>query len=463
MPPMTYLSDDEVMPGTPRSDDDGVPSEQSEDLADEEVRDPGEGPSPDGLVELAVGAPAAGGGCVARLADGRVAFVRHCLPGERVLARITQETRKFVRADAITILEPAAGRVRPPCRHAGPGRCGGCDWQHASLPTQREMKAALVCEQLRRIAGIDVPVTVEAVGPDDRGLAWRTRVRYSVLPRGRLGFRRHRSHEIHPVDRCVIAAPGIQKLAPEQLLWTGAEEVEVFSPEGEGERVVSVWSRRRARVDVPRLDAGVVVDGRTMREPSQLLVHVLGKQFQVSAGVFWQVHARAAAVLGSAMLEMAGASPGDAVADLYSGVGLFSALLADAVGEGGHVLAVERDVQAAEDAHRNLAANPHVDVVCAAITPEVVTRELRLVDLAVLDPPRQGAGQAVTAALAAMKRLRRIVYVACDPASFARDLRVLLDAGWSLAELRAFDLFPMTEHVELMAAIDRPRANRDQT
>jgi len=408
------------------------------------------------LVELVVGAPAAGGGCVARVADGRVAFVRHSLPGERVLARITQETRNFVRADAVTILEPAAGRVRPPCRHAGPGRCGGCDWQHASLATQREMKASLVAEQLRRIAGIDHPVTVAAVTPDDRGLAWRSRVRYSVLPRGRLGFRRHRSHEIHPVDRCLIAAPGIQALAPEQVLWPGADEVEVFAPEREGERVVSVWSRHRARVEVPRLDAGVVVDGRTMREPSQLQIHVLGHRFQVSAGVFWQVHSEAATLLGEAMLEMAAPQPGDAVADLYSGVGLFSALLADVVGDSGHVLAVERDIQAAEDAHRNLAGSPHVDVVCAAVTPELIARELRLADLAVLDPPRQGAGQKVTAALAASTRLRRIVYVACDPASFARDLRVLLDAGWSLAGLRAFDFFPMTSQVELIAAIDRP-------
>ncbi|MGD0083462.1 MAG: TRAM domain-containing protein [Acidimicrobiales bacterium] len=410
----------------------------------------------DGLVELVIGAPAAGGGCVAHLDEGRVAFVRHSLPGERVLARITQETSKFVRADAVTILEPVAGRVRPPCRHAGPGRCGGCDWQHAALPVQREMKAALVSEQLRRIAGIDYPVTVEAVAGDDRGLRWRTRVRYSVLPRGRLGFRRHRSHEIYPVDRCLIAAPGIQALAPEQLLWPGAEEVEVFAPEPDGERVVGVWSRRHARVDVPRLDAGLVVDGRTVREPTQLQVQVLGHRFEVSAGVFWQVHAGAAVALGQAMLELAAPQQGDGVADLYSGVGLFSALLADAVGEGGHVLAVERDRPAADDAHHNLAGYPHVDVVCAAVTPELIVRELKLADLAVLDPPRQGAGQAVTATLAAMRRLQRIVYVACDPASFARDLRVLLDAGWALTALRAFDLFPMTEHVELMAVIDRP-------
>jgi len=415
------------------------------------------GEHPDGLVELVVGKPAAGGGCVARLPDGRVAFVRHAIPGERVLARITEEARSFVRADAVTIGEAAASRVPPPCRHAGPGRCGGCDWQHVSLPMQREMKAALVGEQLQRIARIDPAVIVEPVPGDDNGLAWRTRVRYSVLPRGRLGFHRYRSRDVQPVDHCPIAGPGIAALAPEQMTWTGAEEVEVFAPDADGELTVAVESRRGARVNVPRFDGGLVVDGRTLREPRELQLDVLGHRFAVSGGAFWQVHIGAPATLGRALLDLAEPREGQVVADLYAGVGLFTALLADAVGEGGHVLAVEQDEQSAEDAYRNVVRSAHVDVLCARVTPELVARELRVTELAVLDPPRQGAGQQVTAALAALQRLRRIVYVACDPASFARDLRVLLDAGWSLSALRAFDLFPMTEHVELMAVIDSPR------
>jgi tRNA/tmRNA/rRNA uracil-C5-methylase (TrmA/RlmC/RlmD family) len=410
----------------------------------------------DGLVELVVGKPAAGGGCVARLEDGRVAFVRHAIPGERVLATITEVTRSFVRADAITIAEPAAGRVRPPCRFAGPGRCGGCDWQHVSLDLQRAMKGALLAEQLHRIAGIEHPVTVEAVPGDDNGLAWRTRVRYSVLPRGRLGLRRHRSHEIQPVGRCLIAAPGVQELGAEQLVWAGAEEVEVFAPEPDTERVVTVDSRQKTRLKLPSFDGGLVVDGRTVREPAALEVRVLGHRFEVSAGVFWQIHAGAATTLGTAMLAMAQPQEATKVADLYAGAGLFSALLADAVGEHGHVLAVEQSERAAEDAYRNLVRSPQVDVLCGRITPELVARELRGCDLAVMDPPRQGAGKAVSAALARLPRLGRLVYVACDAASFARDLRVLLDAGWSLAGLRAFDMFPMTEHMEIMAAIDRP-------
>ncbi len=429
----------------------GEASEQPDQLAAQ----PGDDGLDDGLVELVVGKPAAGGGCVARLPDGRVAFVRHAIPGERVLARITEEARSYVRADAVTIGQAAPSRVSPPCRHSGPGRCGGCDWQHVSLSMQREMKSALVTEHLQRIAGIERAVTVEAVPGDDNGLGWRTRARYAVLPRGRLGFHRYRSHDIQPVDHCPIAGPGIARLAPELLSWKGAEEVEVFAPEAEGELTVMIDSRRGARAQVPRFDGGLVVDGRTIREPSELLVSSLGHRFVVSAGVFWQVHAGASATLGRALIDSAELRQGERVADLYAGAGLFTALLADAIGEGGHVLAVEQDARAAEDAYRNVLGSAHVDVLCARVTPEVVTRELRATDLVVLDPPRQGAGKQVTAALATLA-LRRIVYVACDAASFARDLRVLLDGGWSLSALRAFDLFPMTEHVELMAVIDAP-------
>lgn len=411
--------------------------------------------SPDGLVELVVGKPAAGGGCVSRLPDGRVAFVRHSVPGERVLARITETARSFVRADAVAIAEPSPDRVRPPCPFAGPGRCGGCDWQHVSLPRQREMKAALVLEQLRRLAGVEWDLAVEAVSPDDTGLGWRTRVRYSVLPKGRLGFRRYRSHDVVAVDRCLVASPRIAALGLEQLSWRGAEEVEVVAPEGADELTVGVHVRRGARPPVPHFDGGLVVDGRTVREPSELELAVLGHRFALSGGVFWQVHAEAAPLLGKVVLEAADVSPGQVVADLYAGAGLFSALLAGDVGPSGHLLSVEQDLRAAEDARRNLAMFPFVDVLSSRVTPELVARELQRVDLAVLDPPRQGAGLAVAGALIALPRLRRIVYVSCDPASFARDLRAFLDAGWALGRLRAFDLFPMTEHVELVAVIER--------
>ena len=165
-------------------------------------------PGPGDLVELSVGEAAHGGWCVARPeGHGRVIFVRHALPGERVRAVITQTTSKLARADAVEIIEAAASRVQPPCPQARPGGCGGCDWQHASLPAQRELKAAVVSQQLRRIAGLERQVTVEPVPGDMAGLGWRTRVKFAVRPDGTAGLRKHRSHEVVEVGDCPIAHP----------------------------------------------------------------------------------------------------------------------------------------------------------------------------------------------------------------------------------------------------------------
>jgi tRNA/tmRNA/rRNA uracil-C5-methylase (TrmA/RlmC/RlmD family) len=400
-------------------------------------------------LELDVGAVAAGGACVARAPDGRVVFVRHALPGERVRAQVTAQTAHFLRADAVEVLEPSPDRVQPPCPYAGPGRCGGCDWQHAALPAQRVLKAQLVEQQLRRIAKLDRAVRVEAVPGDADGLRWRTRVQFAVDGSGRAGLHRHRSHEIDPVDFCLIASEGVEQVGAETLAWPGATGVEVAA-EGE-QRVVSVAGRRLA---LPDLDAGLVAGGRPVRVPHGLRHVVLGRSFEVAAGGFWQVHPGAAEALAGAVLELLDAQPGERVVDLYAGVGLFAALLAERVGPHGSVLAVEGSARACADAARNTADLPQVRVRTAAVDVGQIGR-LGRPDLVVLDPPRSGAGVEVTRALAGL-RPRRLAYVACDPASFARDLRVLLDAGWELQELRGFDLFPMTEHVELVALLTPP-------
>ncbi|HEX4082849.1 MAG TPA: hypothetical protein VHX40_07785, partial [Acidimicrobiales bacterium] len=202
---------------------------------------------------------------------------------------------------------------------------------------------------------------------------------------------------------------------------------------------------------------GLVVDGRTVRPPRRVEVDVLGRPFIVSAGVFWQVHPGAPALLAEAVIDGLGPRPGETVADLYAGVGLFAVLLGRAVGRSGSVVAVERDRRAWADATQNAADLPQVDVVRATVAPSLVARGLGTPDLVVLDPAREGAGKPVMAAFAGLDPPpRRIAYVSCDAATFARDVRVLLDAGWSMPALRAFDLFPMTEHVELLGVLEPP-------
>ena len=405
-------------------------------------------------LELVVGPVAAGGSCVARAQDGRVVFVRHALPGERVLAEVTSQTRSFLRADAVQVLEPSPHRVAPPCPYAGPGRCGGCDWQHVAVAHQRYLKAALVAEQLVRLAGVDRPVVVEEVPGAPDGLGWRTRVQFAIAPSGRAGLRRHRSHELEPVERCLIASADVEAVGVEGLRWPGVTSVEVAA-HGD-QRVVALTSTasRGGRATVPEVDAGVAVDGRRTRTPHGLRHTVLGRSFEVGTGGFWQVHPGAAEVLAGAVLDGLDPQPGERALDLYAGVGLFAALVGERVGPTGSVLAVESNPHACSDAARNTADQPQVTIRTAAVDAAVLARA-GAVDLVVLDPPRSGAGLEVTRALAGM-RPRRLVYVACDPASFARDLRVLLDVGWELTSLRGLDLFPMTEHVELVAVLVPP-------
>ena len=421
-------------------------------------------------IEVEVGAMAAGGGCVAKVPDGRVMFVRHAIPGERVRARVTQEAAHYLRADAVEIIVASPDRVVEPCSYAGPGRCGGCDWQHIALPRQRQLKAGLVAEQLRRLAHLDLSPVVQEVaalpsrpanssgdgpgGPSlSNGLGWRTRARFAVDQRGRLGFRRYRSHEVEPVARCLIATAGVEAVGVEQLPWAGATEVGVLTLGGDTVCHVSLPKgvHRFVGRGFPNLRTGLVVDGRHLRGPRWLEAQAAGRRFRVSAGSFWQVHEQAPDLLAQVVLDGLVPAPGESVVDLYAGVGLFAAVLAERVGRAGSVLAVERDPRAYADALANTSDLPQVRGILAGVTPEVVATRLGTPDLVVLDPPRSGAGPDVMAALASLRPSPRcIAYVSCHPASFARDVRVLLDRGWTLADLQAFDLFPMTEHVELV-------------
>ena len=281
-------------------------------------------------------------------------------------------------------------------------------------------------------------------------------MRFSVDSDGRVGFRKYRSHDLQPVEHCLIASAGVEAAGVERHRWRGVQEIEVFSGDDEA-CLVSISSRSKRPGTWPAIQAGLVVNGRVARKPERVTVDVLGRRFEVSAGVFWQVHRSAALTLGEVVLEGLGARPGDRVADLYTGAGLFAGLVGDVVGPDGFVLAVERDPRACADARRNTAHLPQVEVMRAAVTPGVVSGRLLEVDLVVLDPSREGAGREVMASLAGLQPgPRRMVYVSCDPASFARDLRVLLDVRWALRSLRAFDLFPMTSHVELVAVIVPP-------
>ncbi|WP_332644087.1 class I SAM-dependent RNA methyltransferase [Aeromicrobium sp.] len=391
-----------------------------------------------------VGPIAHGGHCVARI-DGQVVFVRHALPGERVRIQITDSSKSFLRADAVEIVDAAPGRVTPPCAYAG--QCGGCDFQHVDPAVQRTLLGGVVREQLQRLAGIEWSGEVEPVDPPDLG--WRTRVTFAVDHDGRPGLRRHRSHDVIPVDRCVIAHPDIPPVLGHT--WD-AESVESIVS-STGERLLVTDASISDEVEAA-VDGVVAVDGTTRGGRGALTERVHDKEFRVSGSGFWQVHPAAASTLVDAVLSGAMARDGDVVADLYAGVGLFTAFLADAVGETGTVISVESDQQAAKDARRNLHGSAQVKLVGATV--ERALREGLVgvhADVVVLDPPRTGAKKVVPAIVELSPR--RIVYVACDPAALARDLATFETLGYTLDGLRAFALFPMTHHVECVAILVR--------
>ncbi|WP_344470731.1 class I SAM-dependent RNA methyltransferase [Nonomuraea monospora] len=406
---------------------------------------------------MTVGPVAHGGWCVARH-EGRVVFVRHALPGERVIAAVTEETTRFLRADAVEILEASPDRVVPPCPYAGPGRCGGCDWQHATLDAQRRLKAQVVAEQLHRLAGIEREVVVEEVPGAKDGLGWRTRVQFAATPAGELGFRRHRSHDIEVVDACLIAHPEVEAVGAEDHTWQGAAGVEVIASSG-GDRAVVVAPRPRRSVTVPDLEApaSVLLDqgkGRTVpRRGSGVLHEQVGdREFRVAGSGFWQVHPGAAETLLDAVLAYAAPEPGEWALDLYCGVGLFAAGLAEIVGPEGAVFGLESEAAAVRDARANLRDLPQARVERGRVEEALDRFQIERADLVVVDPPRAGLGRDVVERIVSLDALR-IVYVSCDPATLARDLAWFGERGYVLSDLRAFDAFPMTHHVECVALV----------
>jgi tRNA/tmRNA/rRNA uracil-C5-methylase (TrmA/RlmC/RlmD family) len=392
--------------------------------------------------EVEIGPIAHGGHCIAH-AEGRTLLVRHCLPGERVRVRVTHVASKVSRADAVEVLRPSPMRVKPPCPVARPGGCGGCDFQHASVPYQRELKAQVIADAFRRHARMDgIHVRVEALqvaGEIDEGRHWRTRMRWQVGAGGELGLHAHRSNAVVPVAQCLIAA--------EQI----AEPPRVRLPAGAASVRCAVGSDGKSSVLV---DEALVSGSRRSRQ------EVGGRTWRVDVDSFWQAHPSAPAALVGAVMQMAAPMPGEHWWDLYAGTGLFSAFIADAVGTGGIVDAVEGSEAAVRDARRSLHDLPQVRLHQADVGSWLAGfRDASAggqpdgqVHGIVLDPPRSGLGSVRMGLLAAVGP-RLIAYVSCDPVSLARDVAAAEQAGYRLAGMRAFDAFPMTHHVEIVAAL----------
>ncbi|MGR4882380.1 class I SAM-dependent RNA methyltransferase [Streptomyces sp. LARHCF249] len=422
--------------------------------------------------EVEVGPVAHGGHCIARTEDGRVLFVRHTLPGEKVVAKVTEgeADSRFLRADAITVLEASKDRVPAPCPYAGPGKCGGCDWQHAKPGAQRRLKGEVVAEQLKRLAGL----TPEEAGWDGTVMPaegdklpagqvpqWRTRVQFAIDEDGNAGLRKHRSHDIELIDHCMIAAPGVTELGIEKQDWPQMASVEAIAASGSHDRQVVLTPRPGGRLPLVELDKPVSVlrveekDGGVHRVHGRPFVRERadGRTYRVGMGGFWQVHPQAADTLIKAVMQGLMPRKGEMALDLYCGVGIFAGALAERLGETGAVLGIESTKRAVEDARHNLADFPRVRIEQGKVEQILPKTGITECDLVVLDPPRAGAGKQTVRHIAGLSA-RRIAYVACDPAALARDLGYFKENGYKVRTLRVFDLFPMTHHMECVAILE---------
>ncbi len=387
------------------------------------------------LIELTIEKVAHGGHFIARH-EGAVIFVRHAIPGEKCTIEITSTGSSFNRADVVAVSEPSEFRVEPPCKYSHRAGCGGCDFQHISSAHQRTLKSHVITEQFSRIAKKEITVEVEEVG---QSVGWRTRAIATTNRNGKLGFYKSRSHSIAPVDNCLICVEGMNFSEISFRELKGDVRVEI-SASNTGERSIALAPTRgeeKARLTEGPAVLHEVVDGRTLA---------------VSHESFWQSHIKAPEVLTNVVLDFAQLQPGEHVLDLYGGVGLFTAAIIDVVGDSGHVDLIEGSKVATEDARRNFSAFKNVTIATGDVAK--LLPRVSAADVVVLDPPREGAGKDVIALITALKP-RAIVYVACDPAALARDTAYLEDHSYSLASLRAFDLFPMTHHIECVALYER--------
>ena len=435
-------------------------------------------------IELEVTGIAHGGVSVARH-DGRVVFVADAIPGERVLARVTDAKKKsFARAAVVEVLDASEDRrahvwAEASVDRAPEDRAGGAEFGHISLERQRSLKAEVLVDAMDRFGDVELAAEDEAdfaellaelvePAPGDEeseegddyarpaGLGYRSRVRLHVDPEtGAVGPYAARSRRVIRVSSLPLASDGINQIAPLAEAMPDVTSIDLIDPAADDPRMLLTLAgdknrRRSGENDVVR----ELVDDRG---------------FLVRAGGFWQVHREAPLVLFEAvrdaiagLIEEGSFDPGAANLDLYGGVGLLAAAMAEAAGPSIKLTTVEADEGATDDAAENLSELVGALAVTARVDRHLAdllkasapVRDRLRRGTVVLDPPRSGAGGDVTRQLAELSP-QNLVYVACDPVALARDTKTLRESGYDLTELRAFDIFPHTHHFETLAVFQR--------
>ncbi len=396
---------------------------------------------PPEMLELELTGIAAGGKAMGRAPDGRVVFVAYAIPGEQVVAEVTETCSQYLEARMVRVLRPSPLRIEPRCQYFG--QCGGCQLQHVEYAEQLRMKTQIVREQLVRIGrfhGEVDRVLRSAIGME---MPWnyRNHMRFTVWRGGQVGLMRQGTRQLLRIEQCEIACDQInQTLKNVQETTWGTQQLSVRIGQNTGDMLIQPQLQWRDHTPNPPLESGQ----KTLTET------LLGRRFQVSSAAFFQVNTEQAERLVEQVIEKVKEGNARIVVDAYAGVGVFAAHLSAHVEQ---VFAIEESPSAATDAYVNLAGLSNVEWITARVE-DVLPGHNPSPDVVIIDPPRRGLQLEVIDALIASSA-RRVIYVSCDPATLARDLRRLVDGGFALVEVQSIDMFPHTQHIECVATLDR--------
>lgn len=388
--------------------------------------------------------------------EGQVIFVPYAIPGEVVRVEIEEAHARWAHARLLDVLEPAISRVRPPCPYFGQGKCGGCQLQHMAYEAQAELKQQVLIDQLGRVGGIrGVPVheTIGAYEP----WGYRNHAQLSLTPEHRLGFLATDSHHTVAIDECLILDPLLDDLwSALDMEWPQLHRLSLRCGSATGDLMaifeLDHYEDFDIEVDFPVSCVLLLADGEVvvlMGSP-YLFEHVAGRDYRVSAGSFFQVNTGGAEALVTLIRDCLAPWSDATLVDLYCGVGLLGLAMAD---EAARVIGIEADASAAADFRQNALGMEHVTLLegtARRCLPQIEAP----VDLLILDPPRSGAGRDVIVEITRLQP-ERIAYVSCDPATLARDARILIESGYGLHEVQPVDLFPQTFHIESVALFAR--------
>jgi 23S rRNA (uracil1939-C5)-methyltransferase len=374
------------------------------------------------------------GGAIGRH-DGQVVFAAYGIPGEEAVVEIERRSKDYLMGRVVEVLSPSPHRVEAPCPYFG--SCGGCQWQHIDYPFQVELKARIVGEQLRRIGKFEEPSVAATVTAEERW-HYRNHARFSTDRQGQLGFVSLVRRRFVRIDHCRIMHPWINGVLERlQGKCAGLHQV-----------AIRYGLRTEQALIHPSLKE---IDDSIPSGQSSYEEELLGKRFRISGASFFQVNTRQAEVLIEVVRERLALGQDQLLLDAYAGVGTFAVLLAPYVKR---VIAIEESPAAVADAVINQAGIKNIVFYQGKV--EQILPELRQrPQAAILDPPRVGCHPDVIAAV--LKRPpARLVYVSCDPATLARDLRTLCQGGYRLQEVQPVDMFPQTFHIESVATLVRP-------